>query len=93
MEIKIGLFNWLVISTSLFILFYHEINGQNIKNHANLSCRFCEDNVDESQEHLEVCRGGEFERRKLKMSKWKSKVTFWRRMTTKMNDWGRGNAS
>ena len=29
----------------------------------------------------------------LKMSKWKGKVTFWRRMTTKMNDWGRGNAS
>ena len=63
------------------------------RSHANLSCRFCEDNVDESQEHLEVCRGGEFERRKLKMSKRKSKVTFWRRMTTKMNDWGRGNAS
>ena len=63
------------------------------RSHANLSCRFCVDNVDESQEHLEVCRGGEFERRNLKMSKRKSKVTFWRRMTTKMNDWGRGNAS
>ena len=61
------------------------------RSHNNLSCRFCEDNMEESQEHLEVCRGCDFERRKLKMSKWKGKVAFWRRMTTKMNDWGRGN--
>ena len=63
------------------------------RSHNNLSCRFCEDNVDESQEHLEVCRGGDFERRKLRMSNRKEKVTFWRRMTKKMDDWGRGNVS
>jgi hypothetical protein len=63
------------------------------RSYNNLSCRFCEDNVEESQEHLEVCRGGDFERRKLRMSNWKGKVTFWRRMTKKMDDWGRGNVS
>ena len=66
---------------------YHYTNTK--RSHNNLSCRFCEDNVEESQEHLEVCRGGDFERRKLRMSNWKGKVTFWRRMTKKMDDRGR----
>ena len=57
----------------------------------NLSCRFCDDDTEESQEHLEVCSGCDFERRTLKMTKWKGKVIFWRRMTTKIRDWGKGN--
>ena len=61
------------------------------RSHNNLSCRFCEDDTEESQEHLEVCRGGDFERRKLKLTNSKGKVTFWRRMTKKINEWGRGN--
>ena len=67
------------------------VKVNNKRSHINLSCRFCEDNIDESQEHLEVCRGGNFERRNLKMSRRKDLVIFWRRMTTKMNDWARGN--
>ena len=67
------------------------VKVNNKRSYNNLSCRFCEDDTEESQEHLEVCRGCDFERRKQKMSKWKDKVTFWRRMTTKIHDWGRGN--
>ena len=40
--------------------------------------------VQESQEHLEVCRGTEFERRGLGMEGFIEKVIFWRRMTVKM---------
>ena len=50
----------------------------------NLTCRCCDSDVQESQEHLEVCRGTEFERRGLGMEGFMGKVTFWRRMTVKM---------
>ena len=66
------------------------VKVNNKRSHINLACRFCDENLDESQEHLEVCKGGDFERRHLKMSRRKDLVIFWRRMTTKMNDWGRG---
>ena len=51
----------------------------------NLTCRFCDSDVQESQEHLEVCTGTEFERRGLGMEGFMGKVTFWRRMTVKMD--------
>ena len=41
----------------------------NIKrSYKDLSCRFCQSGGEETQEHLEVCVGCEFERRGLKMS-------------------------
>ena len=66
-----------------------KVNNKRLFN--NLSCRFYDDETEESQEHLKVCRGCDFERRTLKMTKCKGKVIFWRRMTTKISDWGRGN--
>ena len=66
------------------------VKVNNKRSYNNLSCRFCDDDTEESQEHLVVCRGGDFERRKLKMAKWEGKVTFWRRMTKKISDFGRG---
>ena len=65
-----------------------KVNNKNSNN--DLQCRFCDEDVNESQEHLEVCKGGDYERRNLKMSRRKDLVIFWRRMTTKMTDWGRG---
>ena len=50
----------------------------------NLTCRYCATSAQESQEHLEVCNGTEFERRGLGMESFMGKVTFWRRMTVKM---------
>ena len=57
----------------------------------NLSCRFCDDNIEETQEHLEGCRGCEFERRNFTMRHWKGRVIFWRRMTTKISARGEGD--
>ena len=67
------------------------VKVNNKRSFNNLSCRFCDDDTEESQEHLEVCSGCDFERRSLKMTKWKGKVIFWRRMTIKIRDWGKGN--
>ena len=66
------------------------VKVNNKRSHNSLSCRFCDDDTEESQEHLVACRGGDFERRKLKMTKREDRVTFWRRMTKKISDWGRG---
>ena len=66
------------------------VKVNNKRSFTNLTCRFCDDETEESQEHLEECRGCEHERRSLNMTKCKDKVTFWRRMTTKITDWGRG---
>ena len=56
----------------------------NCKNsHRDLSCRFCQDEVQESQEHLIDCRGCWYERRNLDLNNWKGMVIFWRRMTAK----------
>ena len=66
------------------------VKVNNKKSHNSLRCRFCDDDTEESQEHLVACSGGDFERRKLKMTKVEDKVTFWRRMTKKISDWGRG---
>ena len=59
----------------------------------NLSCRFCDNNTEETQEtqeHLEECRGCYYERRGQKMTDWSGKVIFWRRMTAKISAWGKG---
>ena len=50
----------------------------------NLTCRLCDTDAQESQEHLESCKGTEFERRSLRMESFMGKVTFWKRMTTKL---------
>ena len=58
----------------------------------NLSCRFCDEEMEESQEHLEECSGCDYERRTLRMTNWKGKVIFWRRMTAKIDKWGKGDS-
>ena len=50
----------------------------------DLSCRFCQSGEEETQEHLEVCVGCDFERRGLKMSVRSDIVKFWIRMEKKM---------
>ena len=57
----------------------------NIKrSYKDLSCRFCNTGGEETQEHLEVCVGCEFERRGLQLSVRSDKVKFWLRMEKKM---------
>ena len=57
----------------------------NIKrSYKDLSCRFCQSGEEETQEHLEVCVGCDFERRGLKMSVRSDIVKFWIRMEKKM---------
>ena len=50
----------------------------------DLNCRFCKQNVQESQEHLEVCSETNYERRGLALSDWEGKQGFWRRMNFKI---------
>ena len=50
----------------------------------DLNCRFCKQNVQESQEHLEVCSETNYERRGLVLSDWEGKLGFWRRMNFKI---------
>ena len=57
----------------------------NIKrSYKDLSCRFCQSGEEETQEHLEVCVGCDFERRGLKMSVRSDIVKFWLRMEKKI---------
>ena len=49
----------------------------------DLRCRFCKSGSTETQEHLEVCGGTEYERRGLEMSEWRGVLIFWTRMTAK----------
>ena len=67
------------------------VKVNNKRSFSNLSCRFCDDDTEETQEHLEECRGCDFERRSLKMTGWWGKVIFWRRMTAKISAWGKGD--
>ena len=62
------------------------------RSHLNdLSCSFCKGPMEESQEHLEEeCPGCEFERRKLPMKNWRGQLTFWRRMTARINNKDKG---
>ena len=53
----------------------------------DLSCSFCKRPMEESQEHLEEeCPGREFERMKLPMKNWRGQLTFWRRMTARIDN-------
>ena len=56
----------------------------NCKNsHRDLSCRFCPEEVQESQEDLLDYDGCMFERRNLDINSWRGMVIFWRRVTAK----------
>ena len=67
------------------------VKVNNKRSFNNLACRFCDDETEESQEHLEECSGCDYERRSQKMTTWRGKVIFWRRMTIKISEWGKGN--
>ena len=67
------------------------VKVNNKRSFNNLSCRFCDDDTEEMQEHLEECRGCDFKRRNLTMRNWKRRVIFWRRMTTKISARGKGD--
>ena len=60
------------------------VKVNNKRSFTDLGCRFCRDNTQESQEHLEECSGSVFERRGLDLSDWRGLVTFWKRMTAKI---------
>ena len=53
----------------------------------SLNCRFCTEDIHETQEHLQECRGTGYERRNLSLedpNNWKAVLTFWRRMTARI---------
>ena len=62
------------------------MNQKGKKPYESLTCRFCTNNVPETQEHLEICDGTKFERRGLRVSEVMGRVIFWRRMTQKMTE-------
>ena len=68
------------------------VKVNNKRSFNNLSCRFCNEETEELQEHLEECSGCDYERRTLRMTNWKGKVIFWRRMTAKIDKWGKGDS-
>ena len=45
-----------------------KINQKGKKSSEGLTCRFCENNLPETQEHLEICDGTKFERRGVRVS-------------------------
>ena len=45
-----------------------KMNQKGKKTSEGLSCRFCENNLPETQEHLEICDGTKFERRGVRVS-------------------------
>ena len=61
-----------------------KMNQKGKKSPEGLTCRFCENNLPETQEHLEICDGTKFERRGVRVSEVMGRVIFWRRMTQKM---------
>ena len=61
-----------------------KMNQKGKKSSEGLTCRFCENNLPETQEHLEICDGTKFERRGVRVSEVMGRVIFWRRMTQKM---------
>ena len=54
--------------------------------HADLTCNLCDEQVTETQEHLEACNGCAIERRGLNMETMKDKLKFWSRMTVKLEN-------
>ena len=61
--------------------------------HSDLSCRYCNGESTENQEHLEVCDGFRFERRGLNMDSIGGKLTFWRRCGGKLTAVAGGSPS
>ena len=51
----------------------------------DLECRFCDDKILETQEHLEECRGLSWERRNLKMDTEGGKINFFKRVEKKLS--------
>ena len=47
---------------------------------------FHRSNEEMNQEHLETCEGTGYERRGLDMSSWRGILDFWRRMTSRLQD-------
>ena len=62
------------------------VKVNNKRSYTNLSCRYCDEGSQETQEHIETCGGCKFERRGLDISGWVGLVIFWRRMTAKLAD-------
>ena len=58
------------------------VKVNNNRSYTNLSCRFCDEGSQETQEHIETCGGCKFERRGLDISGWVGLVIFW--MTPKL---------
>ena len=53
----------------------------------SLNCRFCSEDIHETQEHLQECSGTWYERRNLSLddsNNWKAVLLFWRRMSVKI---------
>ena len=53
----------------------------------SLNCRFCTEDIQETQEHLQECRGTGYERRNLPLedpNNWKAVLIFWKRMTARI---------
>ena len=61
-----------------------KMNQKGNKPSESLTCRFCANNLPETQEHLEMCEGTKFERRGVRISEVMGRVIFWRRMMKKM---------
>ena len=70
--------NFFVIYVNVLNL-YHNMNK-------HISFRFCQSGEEETQEHLEVCVGCDFERRGLKISVKSDIVKFWLRMEKKLQE-------
>jgi hypothetical protein len=68
------------------------VKVNNKRSFTNLLCRFCDNDTEETQEHLEKCTGCEYERKGKKMSDWTGRVIFWRRVTAKIVAWGKGDS-
>ena len=61
-----------------------KMNQKGNKPPERLTCRFCANNLPETQEHLEMCEGTKFERRGVRISEVMGRVIFWRRRMKKM---------
>ena len=61
-----------------------KMNQKGNKPSESLTCRFCTNNLPETQEHLEMCEGTKFERRGVRISEVMGRVIFWRRMMKKI---------
>ena len=50
----------------------------------NMGCRYCAEDLNENQEHLEQCTGFTHEQRGLDLTQEMGKQIFWRRMEPKL---------